>query len=72
MTDVDRLAAAMERGGKTEEEVALAAEMDAASFRRRMCKNGEPFTVGQVRRMAAFIPLSWDEAQDIFLLQESQ
>lgn len=68
MTNINMLIDAIEKNGKTKEAVAEAAGMDRATFYRKIQKNGDSFTVEQVREMASFIPLTKKEVHEIFLM----
>lgn len=68
MANVQLLSSIIKQKGKTNDAVASAIGMNRSTFYRKIKKNGEPFTVEEVRRLANFIPLSKAELRDIFLL----
>lgn len=65
--NVDKLRGKMVEMRKTQEEVASAIGIDRATFARKLKANGSKFTIGEVQRIMAAVPLSKADAVDIFL-----
>lgn len=66
MVKVDKLKGAIVANGKTQEQVASEINIDRSTFYRKMAKGGA-FSIGEVSRMVDTIPLTNEEAIDIFL-----
>ena len=52
--------------GNTQESVANAIGMDRTTFYRKLKDGGDKFTIGEIHRIVSAVPLSKDEAIDIF------
>lgn len=52
--------------GKTQEKVADALGIDRSTFYRKMRNGGEGFTIGEIHRLTEAIPLTKEEAIEIF------
>ena len=52
--------------GNTQENVANAIGMDRTTFYRKLKDGGDKFTIGEIHRIVSAVPLSKDEAIDIF------
>ena len=52
--------------GSTQEAVANAIGMDRTTFYRKLKDGGDKFTIGEIHRIVSAVPLSKDEAIDIF------
>ena len=65
--NVSRLRGKIVEHGSTQESVADAIGMDRSTFYRKMKSGGAKFTIGDVHKIVAAIPLSKEEAIDIFL-----
>ena len=54
-----------------QEAVASAIGMDRSTFYRKLKDGGEKFTIGEIHGIVSAVPLSRDEAIDIFFTQQS-
>lgn len=70
MVDTNKLKGAIVENGKTQQEIAEEIGIDRSTFYRKM-KNGGDFSIGEVSRMVTAIPLSDDQAIQIFLNTKS-
>lgn len=52
--------------GNTQEAVADAIGMDRSTFYRKMKNDGKNFTIGDIHNLVSAVPLTKDEAIDIF------
>lgn len=66
MCNILKLKGKIVENGMTQEEFAKAANIDRATFNRRL-KRSESFTIGEVSRIVTVLKLSEDEALSIFL-----
>ena len=71
MVDTNKLRGAIVAKGKDQQQVAKEIGIDRSTFYRKM-KEGGAFTIEEVSNMAKTIPLTNEEAIDIFLNNESQ
>lgn len=53
--------------GKRKIDIARAIGVNPSTFYRKLSSGGASFTVGEIQRMAEFIPLTEEEATSIFL-----
>lgn len=65
--NLDKLRGKMVEMRKTQEDVARAIGIDRTTFSRKIKENGSKFTIGEIQKIMAAIPLSKSEAVDIFL-----
>ena len=56
----------------TQENVAKLCNMDRTTFYRKMKKGGDDFTIGEIHSMVSGIPLTREEAMEIFFKQKLQ
>lgn len=66
MVKVNKLKGAIVANGKTQDQIAAEINIDRSTFYRKMSKGGA-FTIGEVSKMVESIPLTYEEAIDIFL-----
>lgn len=66
MVKVNKLKGAIVANGKTQDQIAAEINIDRSTFYRKMSKGGA-FTIGEVSKMVESIPLTDEEAIDIFL-----
>lgn len=64
--NINRLKGLIREHGKTFEEVGKAAGMNRDTFTRRMQSEGKDFKVSEILAMAAFIPLTMSDIEEIF------
>lgn len=69
VVNVDRLRGKMVEYGINSDALADKLGIDRTTFYRKMKSGGSKFTVGEVHRMVECIPLSKEEAVDIFFTQ---
>ena len=69
VVNIARLKGKIVEHGNTQEAVASAIGMDRSTFYRKLKDGGEKFTIGGIVNA---VPLSRDEAIDIFFTQQSQ
>lgn len=67
MVNILKLKGKIVERNTTQENVAKLCGIDRTTFYRKMKKGGDDFTVGEIRSMVSGIPLTKDEAMDIFL-----
>lgn len=70
MVDTNKLRGAIVAKGKNQQQIAKEIGVDRSTFYRKM-KEGGSFTIEEVSKMARVIPLTNEEAIDIFLNKES-
>lgn len=70
--DVNRLKGNIVAQGMTQEALAKAIGIDAATFSRKMKCSGLAFTVGQMHKMVDVLKIPSEEAAHIFLSENSQ
>ena len=70
MVDTNKLKGAIVENGKTQQEVAEEIGIDRSTFYRKM-KSGGDFSIGEVSRMVTAIPLTNEQAIQIFLSTKS-
>lgn len=71
-TNMDELKRKMSERNVNNEDMAKALEIDPSTFYRKLQKEGENFTVGQMHRIAEILGLNQEEVTIIFLSQVSQ
>lgn len=71
VVNVDRLKGKIVERRTTQDEVADKIGIDRSTFYRKMKNNGKGFTIGEIHRMVDSVPLTKDEAMDIFFTEES-
>ena len=72
IVNIARLKGKIVEHGNTQEAVASAIGMDRSTFYRKLKDGGEKFTIGEIHGIVNAVPLSRDEAIDIFFAQQSQ
>ncbi len=65
--DVDALKKKIHDSGLTVETMADQIGVDRATIYRKLKRNGETFTIGQIHQMSDVLRMSADEAKTIFL-----
>lgn len=68
-TNMQKLKGKIVEKDTTIEAVAKAIGMDRTTFFRKMKNQGLSFSIGEVHKMVDAIPLTFDEAKDIFLAE---
>ena len=71
VVNVQRLRGKIVEKSNTQELVADAMGMNRTTFYRKMKNGGNGFTVGDIHKMITCIPLTKEEAIDIFLINKS-
>lgn len=66
IVNIARLKGKIVEHGNTQEAVASAIGMDRSTFYRKLKDGGEKFTIGEIHGIVSAVPLSRDEAIDIF------
>lgn len=66
VVNIARLKGKIVERGNTQEAVANAIGMDRSTFYRKLKDGGEKFTIGEIHRIVNAVPLSKEEAIDIF------
>lgn len=66
-TNMNKLKAKIVEVGITQEAVARMIDIDRSTFLRKVKGEGMSFTIGELHKMMKAIPLSKNEAIDIFL-----
>ena len=72
IVNIARLKGKIVEHGNTQEAVASEIGMDRSTFYRKLKDGGEKFTIGEIHGIVSAVPLSRDEAIDIFFTQQSQ
>lgn len=67
VVNIARLKGKIVEHGNTQEAVASAIGMDRSTFYRKLKDGGEKFTIGEIHGIVSAVPLSREEAIDIFL-----
>ena len=67
--DVQKLKGRIVEKGTTQEAVADSIGIDRSTFYRKIKNQGASFSIGEIHKIAAVIPLTKEEAIDIFLAQ---
>lgn len=67
--NVSKLKGKIVEHGSTQEAVAKELSMSRSTFYRKLKNNGMDFTIGEVHKMVDAIPLTSEEAMDIFFTQ---
>lgn len=70
VVDVNKLKGAIVENGKTQQQVAEGIGIDRSTFYRKI-KNGGDFSIGEVSKMVSVIPLTNEQAIQIFLNTKS-
>lgn len=65
--NVSKLKGKIVENNTTQEYIADKLGIDRSTFYRKIKSNGTTFTIGEVHKMVEAIPLSHDEAIEIFL-----
>ena len=71
MVDVAKLKKRIIEKNTTQESLALSIGIDRSTLHRKLKSNGESFTVGEVRKIAAELSLLDQEVFEIFLTHKS-
>ncbi|NCB52511.1 MAG: XRE family transcriptional regulator [Clostridia bacterium] len=71
-TDIQKLKEKIVEKNTTQEAVADAINIDRSTFYRKMKANGSRFSIGEVHRIIDALPLTKEEAVNIFLASQSQ
>lgn len=66
IVNVQKLRGKLSEKSVTQETVADSMGIDRTTFYRKMKNGGSGFTIGEIHKMTDVIPLSRDEAVDIF------
>lgn len=66
-TNINKLKGKLVENQKTTEQIAKAVGMDKSTFYRKVKSDGLKFTIAEVHKIVETIPLTEDEAIDIFL-----
>lgn len=72
VVNIARLKGKIVERGNTQEAVANAIGMDRSTFYRKLKDGGEKFTIGEIHGIVNAVPLSKEEAIDIFFTSQSQ
>ena len=65
--DTDKLRGKIAERGTTQEKLASLIPMNKSTFSRKMRSAGLEFSIGEMHRIAEILPLTKEEAQEIFL-----
>lgn len=66
-TNMQKLRGKIVEAGTTQESIADRIGIDRSTFYRKVKAEGESFTIGEVHKLVAAIPLTQQEAVEIFL-----
>lgn len=69
VVNIQKLKGKIVEKGNTQEGIANAMGMNRTTFYRKMKSGGNGFSIGNIHKMVACIPLTKEEAIDIFFSQ---